>query len=287
MKKLQLILLSCLLGAASAMASSFMTVTESDTLRILPTQFEKYEILPVICNFDGVCDHWRFQIDHPVQFRINDFYPKSSIDDGGYLNYGVSVPYLQYDGTEAIYKADILQIKDEQVISANIRRSLYESSITQHGYWDSNNDGIYESYGTVKWGPGRVERMFDIHFFLDSDCTGDSIVISAMMTCTTDWRYPAINYTYNKVIHLVVSYQVGDVNGDDKVDISDVTALINLLVTGGVDNLDEYQRDAADVNRDGNINISDVTALINRLQKAGNNVTALIDDLDLTDGAIE
>jgi len=51
----------------------------------------------------------------------------------------------------------------------------------------------------------------------------------------------------------------GDVNGDGSVDISDVTALIDYLLsgTGNIEN--------ADVNNDGDINISDVTALIDYL----------------------
>ena len=52
----------------------------------------------------------------------------------------------------------------------------------------------------------------------------------------------------------------GDVNGDSSVNISDVTALINLLLGGG-----SISNPAADCNQDGKINISDVSALINYL----------------------
>jgi hypothetical protein len=52
----------------------------------------------------------------------------------------------------------------------------------------------------------------------------------------------------------------GDVNGDGSVNISDVTALIDLLLGGGT-----ISNSAADCNQDGNVNISDVTALIDHL----------------------
>ena len=55
------------------------------------------------------------------------------------------------------------------------------------------------------------------------------------------------------------SFIVGDVNGDNNVNISDVTALIDLLLSGGV------TPDAADVNGDHGVNIADVTALIDKL----------------------
>lgn len=55
------------------------------------------------------------------------------------------------------------------------------------------------------------------------------------------------------------SYQRGDVNGDGMVDISDVTALIDLLLAGGA------APAAADVDGNGDVAIDDVTALIDML----------------------
>lgn len=51
----------------------------------------------------------------------------------------------------------------------------------------------------------------------------------------------------------------GDVNGDGEVNISDVTALIDLLLSG------ETGTEMADVNSDGEVNISDVTSIIDML----------------------
>ena len=58
----------------------------------------------------------------------------------------------------------------------------------------------------------------------------------------------------------------GDVNGDGSVTISDVTALIDYLLTG---NASGISLSGADTNQDNSINISDVTALIDYLL-AGN-----------------
>ena len=52
----------------------------------------------------------------------------------------------------------------------------------------------------------------------------------------------------------------GDVNGDGDVNIADVTALIDLLLSGGSVDVAE-----ADTNCDGDVNIADVTALIDYL----------------------
>ena len=50
----------------------------------------------------------------------------------------------------------------------------------------------------------------------------------------------------------------GDVDGSGKVNVSDVTVLINMIL-GIVDKNEQ----AADINGDGKVNVSDVTALIN------------------------
>lgn len=57
----------------------------------------------------------------------------------------------------------------------------------------------------------------------------------------------------------------GDVNRDNAVNISDVTTLIDHLLSGDLDDSDDFSGDAADTNLDGGINISDVTALIDYL----------------------
>ncbi len=54
----------------------------------------------------------------------------------------------------------------------------------------------------------------------------------------------------------------GDVDGDGKVAIGDVTVLINYLLTGDATGINV---DAIDCNQDGNESIADVTALINFL----------------------
>jgi hypothetical protein len=54
---------------------------------------------------------------------------------------------------------------------------------------------------------------------------------------------------------------IGDVNGDDRVNSSDITALVNLIISGRT--LTDNQKLAADSNGDGIVNSSDITALVN------------------------
>ena len=67
----------------------------------------------------------------------------------------------------------------------------------------------------------------------------------------------------------------GDADGDGDVNISDVTALIDYLLTGNTSGID---LDGADVNQDGKVNISDVTDLIDYLLKG--NTSSIPGDAD-------
>ena len=57
--------------------------------------------------------------------------------------------------------------------------------------------------------------------------------------------------------------QRGDVNGDGQVNITDVTVLISMVLTGSTPTT------AADVNGDGQVNITDVTVLISMVLSNG------------------
>ena len=79
-------------------------------------------------------------------------------------------------------------------------------------------------------------------------------------------KYVAVKYTSNNQFYLFLddfcfeeaTAIPGDVNGDGSVNISDVTALVNIILGKGTD-----ENGTADVNNDGSVNISDVTALVN------------------------
>ncbi|MBR5673045.1 MAG: leucine-rich repeat protein [Muribaculaceae bacterium] len=88
--------------------------------------------------------------------------------------------------------------------------------------------------------------------------------------CTLEWSYtkdasvnPEGDYFAIKAVQLIAPASTrGDVNGDDSVNIADVTALIDYLLSG---NASSINLNAADCNQDSSVNISDVTTLIDYL----------------------
>ena len=84
--------------------------------------------------------------------------------------------------------------------------------------------------------------------------------------CTLEWSYtkdlsvnrPGDYFAVDNVA-IISAASRGDVNGDQKVDIDDVTALINYVLSGDASSIN---MEAADCYPDGRIDIDDVTALI-------------------------
>ena len=84
---------------------------------------------------------------------------------------------------------------------------------------------------------------------------------SAQITTARNKYWLPKKYNGSAWVELTASTR-GDVDGDGNVNISDVTALIDYLLSGNATGVNVT---AADCDQDGNVNISDVTALIDYL----------------------
>ena len=98
----------------------------------------------------------------------------------------------------------------------------------------------------------------------DSGSTDEGNVITAALinqASAKHWDLYHYNWSNSSWVPYTGSSTMrGDVNGDGSVNISDVTALIDLLLGGGT-----ISNPAADCNQDSSVNISDVTSLIDYL----------------------
>ena len=146
---------------------------------------------------------------------------------------------------------------------------VYSGDITTLG----QNDG-YSYFGFTRGlaeGPDEWSRI--AHLRMGPEAEGDTELTSDVLGETIELKagyttaFKAAAGTYHVVVDLNAMTVVftkenellkGDVNRDGKVNVSDVTALVNMIL--GVISKDE---ESADVNHDGKINVSDVTALIN------------------------
>lgn len=240
MKKLSLILM-VLSATCSALAGSYFTTGVNDTLLINPSAINFYYGVKIGAHFESRFDNWRLTVDVP------DAMESQRLEYGP----GMTVPYKNSNGNDTVYTATITTSTENTVLS---------SLIPVFGYWDFNNDEIYEPYGTVKWGPADYDEMFTLFYWVYNDCTGDSIVLTGEMTSTMDWRGGTGNEMFHKVIRIVFGYHLGDVDGDGTIDLGDVTTVVAYIL--GDITLDQYKIAAADMNHDGEVDAGDVTLLI-------------------------
>ena len=119
--------------------------------------------------------------------------------------------------------------------------------------------------------------------YVSNDWTVDNVTASEAMFlgCTklvggqgttynnnkTDNTYAHIDGDTSNPGYLTAELLRGDVNNDGQVNIADVTALVNIILSKI--NEDQYNPVAADLNADGQINIADVTLLVNILLEKG------------------
>ncbi len=244
MKKLLFLFVA--LTSLLALADNYFTVSNNNRVRVHPDYVTNSASFPlnVWAHFDGRLDHWWLEFSYPNNVSPNSVSPES----------GMNVPYLQSDGTAAMC---------EPVLTTNSSYTIFSSTITTIGYWNPDNDGIYEPYGTVKWGPGDCDIMFRVYLDILNDCTGDTISIEGYLTSTPDDRGNIVNQYFYRCFTFVVGYDPGDVDGNRLVNMDDLAALINYLTSG--QGLNAWQLVGADVNDDGLVNMDDLTALINRL----------------------
>ena len=128
------------------------------------------------------------------------------------------------------------------------------NSVTKIG-----NDAFYYCSGLTKIdaypNPEKVSTGWDAFYGVPENGTLHVLpkYLSAYLTAS-EWR----DFTHIKDDLT----EIGDINLDGKVDVSDVTTLVNMIANGETANLE-----LADINADGKVNVSDVTALVNIILK--------------------
>ena len=249
MKKIVLLILA-LAAILPASADRYLTFGVNDTLRVNPSSEDSTQSVMVRAHFDGRLNTWSMTLKLPQGMDLVGY---SKCDDMLYI------PYYDRLGERSHCTASLFVSHEGSTVD------LY-SSINEPGYWDPNNDGLFETYGAVKWEAGDYEQMVELVFKFDGIPSGTaSIDITESLSATADLRGFTVPQTYlEKKIRLSVAYRSGDVDGDGQLNISDVTALIDLLISGEPIQNEDVKR-AADVDGDGKVSISDVTELIDRL----------------------
>ncbi len=223
---------------AALCANAFETTSYiklADTIRVNPA--ERGWFVEVECDafFDAPFDSW-------------DVYITYSQGLSGHSAYQLEGTYIGYFDAYG----DVQQYIVPLHVSNDISTIICESNVTT--YWLV--DGRWMPYRYAMWCPGE-HKMFVLRVNIDPDFTDGTITLSSIMRKRINLR--ETEYTAESVVQsVVVLTDAGDINVDGEVNVADINALIDLVLTGAID-------PKGDVNGDGEVSIADVSTLINSL----------------------
>jgi hypothetical protein len=103
--------------------------------------------------------------------------------------------------------------------------------------WSQNTYNVTAGNHTFKWSFTKDQDTSD-----DVESGQDAVWIDSII-------FPAVFGNDNNTM-------LGDVNGDSNINIQDVVLIVNVILSGQVN-------DAADVNQDGNIDVLDIIQVVN------------------------
>jgi len=248
MKKFFLFAAMCCM---SVMMNAANYISLGDTVRINPRYLDGYFNVDASMHIDGMVDDWQLNADYPDGMSVKLVAGITPLE-------GMTINYVDRYGHDCKYDATL----NVSAAYANISSHIYVQ-----GYWypyGPEEEGWWEPYGTAKWMPG-AHKMFNLNFYISPSFRRGKVTFDGVLTSGPDQRGAVLQgVRFSHSTYFWVGYERGDVSGNGKIDIGDVTLLID-YVLGKDANLDEFQLAAADINGDGSVDIDDVTAVINRV----------------------
>lgn len=231
MKRLQF--LAAVIAAMSVNANATSYISLGDVVNVNAADRGRVVQIEGVAHFDEVFDSWDVALTYSQGLECLDAY--------------------QLEGTQISYfdaQGDVQPYIVPMHVSNDCSTVICESTVST--YWLV--DGQWRQFGFARWAPGD-HRVFMLVVYISPDFEGGSIDLSTIMRLRQG-RNTGYTVESQTQTRLVLVYEQGDVNGDGEVNIADINALIDIILTDATET-------RADVNADGDININDVTALIN------------------------
>ena len=234
-------------------------VLQSTNVTETATMFVGTEILAA----NGVLTYNKEQDGSAQESPVYMFQEGSDLYVGNMWNYGVPTckMTLTEDG-KAIYECAEFNPEDSITYLSN---PIWDVNDT----WISGGLGMFYPVGSYEL--DEEGYIVDYTWGFEADATPEQITWAYTMPCNGyhflyGFENNVLKYTNGNKFELPGgSFTRGDVDNSGTVNIGDVTALIDALLTGNLDDSEDFSGDAADCDESGDINIADVTTLIDFL----------------------
>ena len=234
-------------------------VLQSTNITETATMFVGTEILAA----NGVLTYNKEQDGTADESPVYMFQEGDELYVGNMWNYGVpsSKMTLTADG-KAVYECAEFDPIDSVTYLSNPIWDVNDS-------WIAGGLGMFYPVGSYEL--DEEGYIVDYTWGFEADATPDQITWPYTMPCNGyhflyGYENNVLKYTNGGKFELPGDDFVrGDIDNDGKIAITDVTALIDRLLSGDFDDAEDFNSDAADCDLDGSISITDVTALIDYL----------------------
>ena len=215
----------------------------------------EYEVQVQSFNEGGASD-WTEPVYFTTLAETTDLYIMGEVNEQGWAADAGTL--MAYDEETKVYTATV------NIDGRGQEQENYFSFTTKLG---ANAD----DWATIA--PYRIGAVSEGSFWVTEDQLNKELGISyqtepnAFRILGGEYKITVSLENMNVIIEKLggPAIMFGDVNRDGFVSISDVTTLIDHLLSSDLEESDSFSPDAADINEDGSISISDVSALIDKL----------------------
>ena len=210
---------------------------------VRPTStFRWFATMPKLLNITGMSEYLNTsQVTHMGSMFVGD-YRLESLDVSNFNTSKVTNMSQMFYGCTGLTSLDL--------------SSFNTANVTVMAYMFYNDSTLTTITVGDEWSTAAVSSSFGMFLKCKRLVGGQGTTYDADHT---NAAYAHIDGGPSDPGYFTQGSKHGDVNGDGNVNISDVTSLINYLLT------DNNRTSSCDVNGDGFVNISDVTTLINYL----------------------
>ena len=213
--------------------------------------FHNNQIYGSLTHFYPNKGYW-FITTNPIPFEYNIPEEQSVIagynstnDEDIFNNYNQSTMQSVFFVNQAFYNGNILNYNDNISV-------LCDNTIVGGRTWNGQMTDIiamgYDGYGFTE---GYCEQTQTITMQIEND------EISSEMHIIGNQEWSNNNIS----IVSISNFQLGDINFDDNINVTDIIMLIEHIISSSIiDN--DHQLLLSDINSDGNINVSDIVFIV-------------------------
>ncbi len=149
----------------------------------------------------------------------------------------------------------------------NVEVKALSSSEVSASRRAAGNTGLIGTYSPENLSSTESEQYYV--YALEGDDAGQFVHAASSLKVAPYQAYLKVegaSFVDKMPVVIAPAYILGDANGDEQVNVTDIVATVNYIMNKPSDDFNKY---AADVNGDGEVNVTDIVGMVNIIMKDG------------------